>query len=121
MSDRWAPPREETRPTTRTATVANLVLRDVLMHSTVLGVDAYTLRNLIALKDALVDDFLRGNGGEDRPTQEFTADLHRQLVDLAANHSRELKARECEAARRKKYGATHGFVPVEIQVEEAAA
>lgn len=118
MTDRWAPPREETRPTTRTATVANLVLREVLLAIT--GVDAYTLRNLIALKDALVDDFLRGNGGEDRPTQEFTADLHEQLVELAANHSRELKARECEAARRKKFGAMHGFVPVEIPAEEAA-
>jgi hypothetical protein len=82
---------------TRTQAVGNKTLLSVLKASC--GVDAKCLTNLVALKNALVEEFLSDH--EDRPTKAFVADIHQQLTELADNHDREAKARETFEARRK--------------------
>lgn len=119
MTDRWSPPPP---PLTlgRTAKAANLVLRDVIHKAT--GVDGNTLANLVALKNALVEDFLTRNGGEDRPTREFIEELNRELEATAENQNHALKVQEAEAARRRKFGYMDGVKVVEDMpaTEEAA-
>ena len=67
---------------------ANRVLLLVLML--VEGVDRRTLANLVALKNALLEE------------PDMTArEMERQLTELAENHDREAKARETEEEREK--------------------
>lgn len=98
-ADRWSAFDKPRPEMTRAAQVGNLVLRTVLLSAG--GVDKHTLTNLVALKNALAEDFLRDNGGEDKPTAEYVADVHDQLAEFAANHSEEGKARETEEARER--------------------
>lgn len=81
-------------PTMTPAQVAgNKVLAVVLRNAG--GVDNYTLKNLVGLKNALVEDC-----GE-QVTEKLIDDLEQQLTALAGNHDREAKAQEREEGRRK--------------------
>lgn len=66
---------------------ANRIMLRVL--SAIGGVDKHTLANMVALQNALIEE----------PDME-APELRRQLTELAANHDREAKARETEAARQ---------------------
>lgn len=62
----------------RARVVGNRVLMSVLMNTK--GVDKFTLTNLVALKNALADEFLAAN--DDQPTEAYVRDMNKQLQAL---------------------------------------
>lgn len=90
------------RPTTylpaafkpRSAKIANRVMIKVLLKIT--GVDEAQLRNLVDLKNALVQEL-----GDDRADKKFIADMYEQLSALAKLYDRDAKAKETVKARRQ--------------------
>lgn len=79
MSD-WDAFRRPAPSISRITAVGNLVMRKVLLSAC--GVDTFTLQNMVALKNALAEEFLAANQGEDKPTPEYVADVHDQLAGL---------------------------------------
>lgn len=84
----------------RTMAVGNKTLLFVLRA--VCGVDEMCMQNLVALKNALVEEFLSDH--DDRPTRAFVRDMHKQLTALADNHDKDAKAREAFQARGRRFG-----------------
>lgn len=82
---------------------ANRTLLHVLMHNT--GIDSATMKHMVQLKNALLDDF-----GEDKATEDFTRGLHKELTALAQNsRDSERFERELETAKdrfRRRVGAS---------------
>lgn len=93
----------------RVAAVANIALMKVLME--VSGVDAPQLEQLVALKNALVDEC----DDPEHPTKDWVADTYRQLKELALARDAQAVKRETAIARERLWGTYAGYRPASNQ------
>lgn len=78
----------------RAEKIANRILIKVILE--VNGVDLLQLRNLVDLKNALVEEL-----GDDRADKKFVEDMHAQLSALAKLCDRRARTKETIEARRQ--------------------